>query len=78
MVVMRSPLPPMTMFKEAVAVCGVGLAESVTVTLNVVVPGTVGVPVRMPPVDRVSPLGRPLAVQEYGVVPPTACIVVAV
>jgi hypothetical protein len=41
-------------------------AESVTVTVYGKVPVTVGVPDMTPPVDIVSPAGRPVAEKVYG------------
>jgi hypothetical protein len=48
------------------------LAESVTVALNENVPAAGGVPSREPPVLRPNQLGRLVAVQVYGPVPPVA------
>jgi hypothetical protein len=53
-------------------------AESVTITLTEVVPDTVGVPERTPPVDMFSPEGSPAAAHLYGEVPPLASNVMAV
>ena len=47
-------------------------AESVTVTVNVKVPVTGGVPVREPPALRLNQVGIPEAVHVYGLVPPVA------
>ena len=57
----------------AVLLCGGELA-SVTVTLNVVVPPDVGVPLTMPLVASTSPTGSEpdVTVHEYGGVPPDA------
>src|ERR1700690_3108902 len=74
-VVMRSPLPPITRVKVAVAVCcAAETAESVTVTPKVVEPAAVGVPLRTPALDRAIPAGKfpLLRLQVYGVVPPAA------
>jgi len=61
----------------AVADCCVGLVESWTVTATEAVPAEpcAGVPV-IAPVELLidSPLGRPLALYIYGVVPPVAVI----
>jgi hypothetical protein len=62
-------------FSVTVAVCGVGAVESVTTMTMEAVPETVpaGVPV-IAPVDvlRERPAGRPVALNEYGTVPPVA------
>jgi len=56
-----------------VAVRGVGSVESVTVTVTVLVPAAVGVPVICPVLALiVSPAGNPAAPHVYGVAPPTA------
>jgi hypothetical protein len=62
--------------KLDVAVCNVGVVESVTVTETVAVPTAVVVPV-IAPVELLidNPLGRPLAVNVYGAVPPDAVTV---
>ncbi len=46
-----------------------------TVTLTVLVPAAVGVPLITPAVLIVRPAGRPVAVQVYGDVPPLAASV---
>lgn len=50
----------------------VGVVESVTVTVSVKLPATLGVPVIWPVGLRASPAGNPVAVKVYGVVPPIA------
>ena len=58
-----------------VAVCG-GVSKSVTWTAMVLVPCAVGVPVMAPVFGLIErPLGRPPAVQVYGVTPPVAATV---
>ena len=59
---------------DTVAVCGVGAAESVTVTEKVEVPAVVGVPERRPVELRVRPAGGAPVVtaQERAPVPPVA------
>jgi hypothetical protein len=59
---------------DVVAVCAVGIVESVTFAVNVNEPPAVGVPEIVPAVDRVKPAGKApeLMVQLYGVVPPDA------
>ena len=47
-----------------------------TVALTVYVPTVDGVPLMTPPVDIVSPEGRPVADQEYEPLPPVAAKVV--
>jgi hypothetical protein len=47
-------------------------AESVAVTLKTTGPVTGGVPVSKPPVLKDNQVGRPVAVQVYGPVPPVA------
>ena len=69
---------PAAMFKENVldALCGVGDVESVTVTVTVLVPAAVGVPVICPELALiVSPAGNPAAPHVYGVAPPAAATV---
>jgi hypothetical protein len=46
------------MVRLAAAVCFVGVAESVTVTVKVDGPATVGVPESMPELLNASPVGR--------------------
>jgi hypothetical protein len=81
------PLPPImpamlhgqpdaaiAMLRDCVAICA-GVPESVTCTVNVVVPTSVGVPVICPPGDKVSPGGKVVLLardQLYGAVPPFA------
>ena len=65
--------PPETVrLMLAVATC-CGLLASLTVKVTPVVPAAVGVP-EMAPVElfKDRPAGRPVAVQVYGDVPPTA------
>ena len=63
------------MLRAFVAVCAVGVVESVTFTVKLLVPAAVGVP-EIAPVDafRVKPAGRaPVTMlHEYGVLPPFA------
>lgn len=63
-----------TRVRLAVAV-SFGLVESVTVTATVKVPVAVGVPVIWPLGLMESPVGKPVAVKVYGVVPPEAITV---
>ena len=53
-----------------------GLEPSATVIVVVNDPITVGVPLKVPTALRVSPLGRPTALQVTGPVPPWDCSVV--
>jgi hypothetical protein len=59
---------------DFVAVCAVGVVESVTFAVNVNEPEAVGVPEIAPVADRVRPAGNApeLMLQVYGVVPPDA------
>jgi hypothetical protein len=59
---------------DFVAVCAVGVVESVTLIVNVKEPAVVGVPESVPLVERDSPAGRTPEprLQLYGVVPPLA------
>lgn len=50
--------PVTVRLKVWVALCGVPVVESVTLTVNVKDPPTVGVPERVPELDSVSPFGR--------------------
>jgi hypothetical protein len=64
----------MVMVSLLLAVC-VGLPESVTVTVTVVEPAEVGVPLTVQPF-RINPAGSvPVIEQVYGEVPPEAVIV---
>ncbi len=66
---------PATMFKENVldALWGVGDEESVTVTVTVLVPAAVGVPLICPVLALIAkPAGNPAALHVYGPVPPAA------
>jgi hypothetical protein len=56
------------------AVCGVGVLESVTVTVKAAVPAAVGVPEIVPELLGVSPAGSApaVSVQVKGVTPPIA------
>ena len=56
------------------AVCAVGVVESVTLTVKVEVPLPVGVPEKTPEELRLRPMGSApeLRDQVYGVVPPVA------
>ena len=67
-----------TIVRDADTLACVGLAESVTVTLKVVLPVVVGVPLRTPVLDNAKPGGRlaALALQVYAGVPPLAVSVV--
>ena len=59
-------------------VCGVGVAESVTVTVKAEVPDVVGTPLICPVAAfKVRPVGKAptVTLQVYGVVPPLACSV---
>jgi len=47
----------MILYIELVCVAGTGDAESVTETLKLNVPNSIGVPAMIPVVDRVKPLG---------------------
>ena len=55
---------------DPVAVCGVAEQESCAVTEIDEVPLPVGVPVRAPVVESVSPAGTPVAVHVTGSSPP--------
>jgi hypothetical protein len=59
---------------DFVAVCAVGVVESVTFAVKPNEPDAVGVPEIVPALDRVRPDGRApeLMLQLYGVVPPLA------
>jgi hypothetical protein len=62
----------MVMDRVAVAVC-CGVPESFTVTLALLVPVTVGVPLITPLLALIdNPAGRPVADQVYDVTPPEA------
>ena len=63
---------------DFVAVCAVGVVESVTFTVKLKEPEAVGVPDMVPPKDSVRPAGKApeLTLQLYGVVPPLAASVV--
>jgi hypothetical protein len=65
---------PIVIERALMAVCGVGLVESVTWTENVVAVAIVGVPERTPAVLSVRPAGgAPAArLQVYGGAPPAA------
>ena len=60
------------------AVCAVGVVESVTFTVKLNEPDAVGVPEMVPPEDSVRPVGKApeLRLQLYGAVPPLATSVV--
>jgi hypothetical protein len=58
-----------------VALRWVGVLESVTVMLGVLMPVAVGVPEMVPEELIVRPAGSPVADQVYGNVPPLAVIV---
>ncbi len=63
----------MVMLRLAAAVFAVGVVESVTITVKVVVPAAVGVPLIMPVLgSRLSPGGSRLSDIDhvYGAVPP--------
>ena len=57
------------------AVRWLGLLESVTVIVGVLVPAALGVPEMAPEELMVRPLGSPLADQVYDGVPPPAVMV---
>lgn len=63
---------------DFVAVCAVGVVESVTLIVNVNEPAVVGLPESVPPVERLNPAGNmpEPRLQLYGVVPPLAASVV--
>jgi GR25 family glycosyltransferase involved in LPS biosynthesis len=67
---------PIVSEKLLVEVCAVGAVASITVTITVLVAVAVGVPL-ITPVDALmlNPVGNPVAVQPYGVVPPVAATV---
>ena len=48
----------MVMLRVAVVLCAVGVSESVTTTVKLVVPNAVGVPVIALPELRLNPAGR--------------------
>lgn len=64
--------------KDLVAVCAVGVVESVTFAVKVNEPDAVGVPEIVPPEESVKPPGKApeLMLQLYGVVPPLDASVV--
>jgi len=70
------PVPPLiVMDKAAVAVCAVGVAESVTLAVNGEEPAVVGVPEIVPfAALRFKPAGSVPELMDhvYGVVPPVA------
>jgi hypothetical protein len=68
----------MVIVKACVAVCAVGVVESVTLAVNENEPDAVGVPEIVPAEESVKPAGRApaLTLQLYGVVPPLAARVV--
>ena len=76
-------LPPplavlMAMFRFDVALCA-GELESVTFTVNELLPAVVGVPLICPELLNINPAGKlpELTDQLYGVVPPLAASVAA-
>ena len=69
------PVPMVMESEVAVAVRWVGLVESVTVIVGVLVPAAVGVPEMAPEELMLRPAGRPVADQVYGAVPPPAAMV---
>jgi hypothetical protein len=74
-VIVNDPVAVITSVNCVVAVWGVGEAESVAVTLKLVDPAAVGVPLMTPALDRVKPTGRPLpwlSVHVTAPVPPVA------
>lgn len=74
--VITSGAGAMIIVNVLVAVCGVGVPESVTVTFTVLVPAAVGIPVICPVLAlMLSPAGNPVADQLYGVMPPSAATV---
>ena len=50
--------PAIVTLNDLVAVCAVGVVESVTFAVNVNEPDAVGVPEIVPPVESVNPPGR--------------------
>jgi hypothetical protein len=69
-------LAEMVSVKVAEAVCAVGVAESVTVTVTLLELAVVGVPVIWPVVKLMANgEGNPVADHLYGVVPPVAATV---
>lgn len=72
-VVMASGAGAIITVNVLVALCGVGVPESATVTFTVLVPAAVGVPVICPVLGlMLSPAGNPVADQLYGCMPPSA------
>lgn len=72
-VIVSSAGAPIVKLSVFDAVCGVGDDESVTVTVTVLVPAAVGVPVICPVLGLIVKFaGKPAALQVYGVVPPVA------
>jgi len=65
---------PTVMLRDFVAVCAVGLVESVALTVNEEVPAAVGVPLSAPSDASDRPVGSEPVVmlQVYGLVPPVA------
>src|SRR5579872_3567250 len=69
------PTPVLTVRVNVLGTLNFGLVESVTVTITLLVPAADGVPEMVPAAGSiVKPLGRPVADQVYGVVPPLAAI----
>ena len=60
--------------KVRVAVCAVGVELSVTVTVKEKFPAAVGVPLKTPAEESVTPAGSapPVTAHVYGVFPPVA------
>ena len=69
---------PATVMLKALVLVPEGLPESVTWTVKLKVPAVVGVPVIVPAVDKLRPVGNvPLLIDhDVGVMPPLAVSVV--
>jgi hypothetical protein len=67
-----------TRVNDCVAVCAVGVVESVTLAVKLKEPAVVGVPEIVPVAESVRPAGKApeVMLQLYGVVPPLAAKVV--
>jgi hypothetical protein len=63
---------------DFVAVCALGVVESLTLITNVKEPAVVGVPESIPLLERLRPAGKILEPRDqlYGAVPPDAANVV--
>lgn len=71
-VVMAGCVDTIVMDRFAIAVCPVGVVESVTVSVTGLVPAAVGVPVIWPDAFIERPAGKPVAEKVYGGAPPAA------